>query len=416
MTPGCRSSGSSGPAPSTSRRSASCTASTVASPTGRPAARNASATRCGDRSPGAAASRSRTSSSSPGRSIAAPAVTRPPASDLPRPPGRAAPAGWRTGPSPRSTASSEPPLLGHLDGDGTPVARARSSHGTPPRRTARRRVRDAGRPGRGAGPSTRHPPRVAGSTTSSRSHRATSSSTQRRPCRARSSTTRSWPRRAAATRLADDRRQRGSGPAPEAQVSTPTPSRTRHRLAQRPRLRGARRSTRGRSHRTPAADSRPSSRSSAGPERVGVDDQRRARAGAATWPSAQASVDAPAPPAPPMTPTVRPRPGASSDVGEQRRPATASRGGQLHRPCRRRWPARRGRRRPPGTSPRRAPRRAAPDGTTADLVDAGRRRPGPAAPAATPRRAASGSSYASGCTPAAAAEPGELVAQGRGHG
>ena len=39
-----RSSGSSGPAPTTSRRSASCTASTVASPTGRPEARSASAT------------------------------------------------------------------------------------------------------------------------------------------------------------------------------------------------------------------------------------------------------------------------------------------------------------------------------------------------------------------------------------
>ena len=47
VTPGARSSGSSGPAPTTSRRSASCTASTVASPTGRPVARSASATRCG---------------------------------------------------------------------------------------------------------------------------------------------------------------------------------------------------------------------------------------------------------------------------------------------------------------------------------------------------------------------------------
>ena len=40
------------PAPTTSRRSASWTASTVASPTGRPAARSASATRCGVSAPG----------------------------------------------------------------------------------------------------------------------------------------------------------------------------------------------------------------------------------------------------------------------------------------------------------------------------------------------------------------------------
>ena len=72
MTSGIRSSGSSGPAPTTSRRSASWTASTVASPTGRPDARSASATRCGVTSPASRARCSRTSST---RSVA-PAIRR----------------------------------------------------------------------------------------------------------------------------------------------------------------------------------------------------------------------------------------------------------------------------------------------------------------------------------------------------
>ena len=47
-------------------------------------------------------------------------------------------------------------------------------------------------------------------------------------------------------------------------------------------------------------------------ERVGVDDDGAARRRAATWPSAQANVVAPAPPLPPTTPTASPRAGRGS--------------------------------------------------------------------------------------------------------
>ena len=65
------------------------------------------------------------------------------------------------------------------------------------------------------------------------------------------------------------------------------------------------------SQRTPSRSSRPSTRSTPGPERVEV-DHHAGPAGAATWPSAQANVVAPAPPEPPTTPTRTPRRGRPS--------------------------------------------------------------------------------------------------------
>ena len=137
----------------------------------------------------------------------------------------------RTGPRPRSIASSSPRWSGIRAATGTEVSRATASGRTPsPRSTSRS----------GPGSWNRAHSRTADATpatvgtvgTNTRSHRATSSSTSGSTVRGRSTTTVSWPRCAAdsASRTANACRLPG-GPGVPGQHAEPVAA--RQRLAQR---------------------------------------------------------------------------------------------------------------------------------------------------------------------------------------
>ena len=285
VTPGSRSSGSSGPAPRTSRRSTSCTASTVASPTGRPEARSASATRWAVSAPGRSARRSRTSStttaSSTGRSTGAAVMPRGAAA-----PGRRAPRG-RCGRADRAAtaparARGRSPPRGHA---GRPSARRPGptvSRATASARTRSPRTHQPQRlSGRGTAAHRRtadaSPATVGTVSTNTRSQRATSSSTNGSTLRGRSTTTVWWPRWAGGDARCG-RRRPGGCPAAGVPGQHAEPVAPRQGVAQRAPAEPAG----GLAERVPAdavVPVEPEDPVDARPERVGVDDDGGPRPG-----------------------------------------------------------------------------------------------------------------------------------------
>ena len=242
------------------------------------------------------------------------------------------------------------------------------------------------------------PGTVAGTTTQQVVTAATSSSSPVSRRRARSSTTRSWPRCGRRQdRDARWARRRGGAPRPGEHAED-------GRGGARPRAATARRAARrcrpapptARRGRTPG----PSIRSSPGPSGSASTSSVGART-AYHWARAQASVEAPAPPVPPTTPTVRPARGPLLEVGEH-----VDQPGRRVRQLDHRAGADRDRgtedRRRPATSPttctpvapRRRPGRQPPRRGRSPTSDEVGRAPG--------GQAERGSSYTSAPTPAAA--------------
>ncbi len=316
VTSGRASSGSSGPAPCTSRSSASWTASTVASPTGRPWSRSASATRCGV-SCGTAPSEVVADG---GQDVvrAAAAEARP--ADPLCPPRRTgacsapAPAG-RRGPEPRDPTApvrrrgrSPRPAPAGRPSSRPPAGRAAARRLEPPLRPRHRgapaRCPDhaaaAARPGRRRSPPARSASRPAGPGRSG-------PAPLRRPGR-RSAARR--PRPSSNPRCPADSASRTAnacrlGVRSTGQVSTESRSR-RGSASRSDRALSRPVACMRASQRMPSTCSSPSTRSIPGPER-----RRRRRPACCpkrriTWARAAANTVAPTPPAPPTTPTVRP--------------------------------------------------------------------------------------------------------------
>ena len=130
------------------------------------------------------------------------------------------------------------------------------------------------------------------------------------------------------------------------------------------------------SQRTPSRVLEPEHPVEPGPERVGVDHDRRPAAGGDLARARRRSVVAPAPPEPPTTPTRHARRGRSvAEVGEQLdQPRLRTRAAR--RRSRHRAPARRGHRARPGTGPRprRGRRRGASAASSASSAPRRRRR------------------------------------------
>ena len=307
----------------------------------------------------------------------------------------------RTGPRPRSIASSSPRWSGICAATGTvvsrddrigpdPVAahhqpqrrpgRGTARTGAPPRPAPRRSAPSARTPGRSAPPA----PRPAG-----------------RRVRGRSTTTVSWPRWAAAMRVADgeglEAALRSGVPGQHAEPVAP-----RQRLAQRAAAEPA-----GRLAQRVPPDAvvavEPEDPVDARPERVGVDDDGRTRTGGHL---ARART---------RTSRRRPRPSRRSrrrsstpcgrgvaDVGHQLG-HPARRSAAARRRSRRRARARCGRRRRARRRTPRGARRTAAVAPGGPAPWRGRRRRRPGARRSTRCSAASGSGASAGVTPAAAA-------------
>ena len=364
----------------------------MASPTGRPVSRSASATRCGvsvaRRAGEPVADRSTSGRARLGRRRGHRSEPPPrrPASSTPRAARPRALRRERTGPRPRSIASARPRWSGIDASSGAPVARATRARSTPrPRRTTRAVVA-VGEPGADA---------HRGGDPGDGGH-------DHRPAAGRSARP---PRRRAGRRCAAGRRRRGRGrgapptappgprtpaecPAgPAYQVSAPSPSRRgsasrSDRALSRPVV------WHSASQRTPSSPSSPSTRSRPGPSGSASITTAPAGAGGRPARGRRRSVVAPAPPEPPITPTTSPRRAALAEVGEGLdQPAPRSAGARRHSP--RPAPAR------PGT----ARRRTAPHAHDVDAVAArrardrpsprpGRRPSSTSGAAAQPRRAA----------------------------
>ena len=206
----------------------------------------------------------------------APPVTRPPGQHLAGRPGPAATAAVAHRAQPEVDRLGEPALVGHpRPATGRPVRPARRRRVEHRARGARASARPGrAEPGRPPGPPTRRPATVGRRTTSSRSHRATTSSTsgvarsrqvEHDQCRGRAGP----PPAPRGRRTAGARLRR-----PAYQVSTPSPSRrgSASRSDAAPSRPVVWRSS---SQRTPAPSSRPSTRSSPGPSGSASTTQRR---------------------------------------------------------------------------------------------------------------------------------------------